>query len=52
MSSDVDFVVNDDGTPMQNNSTGVDVEGNGLGHSDDSFDSSSDDSFDSFSDEF
>tara|TARA_R110002012_G_scaffold167997_2_gene331385 strand:- start:1821 stop:1961 length:141 start_codon:yes stop_codon:yes gene_type:complete len=45
--SDVDFVVNDDGTPMQDNSTGVDVDGDSLGHS-------SDDSFsdDSFSDEF
>lgn len=52
MSEDVDFVVNDDGTPSQDNSTGIDIEGNGLGHSDDdSF--SSDDSFsDSFNDDW
>lgn len=49
--SDVDFVVNDDGTPTQDNPTGIDVEGNGLGHSDGSF--SSDDSLsDCFNDEF
>lgn len=30
-----DFIINDDGTPMQDNATGIDIEGNGLGHTDD-----------------
>lgn len=51
MSENVDFVINDDGTPSQDNDTGVDIEGNGLGHSDDSFDL--DDSLsDCFNDDF
>jgi hypothetical protein len=43
MSENVDYVINDDGTPSQDNDTGIDAEGNGLGHNDDSF--SSEDSF-------
>lgn len=51
MSENVDFVINGDGTPSQDNDTGIDIEGDGLGHSDDVF--SSDDSFsDSFGDEW
>ena len=57
MSNDVDFVVNDDGTPTQNNSTGIDLDGNGLGHSDDIADDttdwgSSDDDFSSSNDDW
>ena len=33
--NDVDFLINDDGTQSQNNPTGIDLEGKGLGHSDD-----------------
>lgn len=52
MSSGVDFVINDDGTPMQNNDSGIDVEGDSLGHSDDSFSSGDSFSDDSFSDDW